>query len=78
MGEYERIFRLDNTFRSVYNKYRLLHYKSRIYCLCMAYHGGVKVSTGILRYDKRVELDNLLKGPTLKLNANNRTLALAA
>ena len=41
-------------------------------------YGAVKVSTGILRYYKRVEPDNLLKGPPLKLNANDRNVALAA
>ena len=43
-----------------------------------ASHGGVKVSTGIVKRDKRVEPDNLYKGPNLKLNANNNKLALAA
>ena len=43
-----------------------------------ASHGGVKVSTGIVKRDKRVEPDNLYKGPHLKLNANNNKLALAA
>ena len=41
-------------------------------------YGPVKVSTGILRYDKRVETGNLFKGPTLKLNANDRNVAMAA
>ena len=40
-------------------------------------YGAVKVSTGILRYDKRVELGNLYKGLNLKLNANNN-VAMAA
>ena len=40
-------------------------------------YGPVKVSTGILRYDKRVEPGNLLKGLNLKLNANNK-VAMAA
>ena len=40
-------------------------------------HGPVKVSTGILRYDKRVEPGNLLKGLNLKLNANEN-VAMAA
>ena len=41
-------------------------------------YGGVKVSTGILRYGKRVETGNLLKRrPNLKLNANNN-VAMAA
>ena len=43
-----------------------------------AEYGGVKVSTGILRYGKRVETGNLLKRrPNLKLNANNN-VAMAA
>ena len=33
---------------------------------CEIAHGGVKVSTGILRYDKRVELSNLLNCSKLK------------
>ena len=40
-------------------------------------YGGVKVSTGILRYGKRVEPGNLYKGPNLKLNANDN-VAMAA
>lgn len=40
-------------------------------------HGGVRVSTGILRCDKRVEPSNSLNGLHLKLNANNN-VALAA
>ena len=41
-------------------------------------YGSVKVSTGILRYDKRVEPGNLYKGPHLKINANDRNVAMAA
>ena len=41
-------------------------------------YGPVKVSTGILRYNKRVEPGNLFKGPNLKLNANDNNVALAA
>ncbi len=33
------------------------------------------VSTGILNSNKRDEPDNLDKGPTLKLNANNELVA---
>ena len=40
-------------------------------------YGPVKVSTGILRYGKRVEPGTLYKGLNLKLNANN-TVAMAA
>ncbi len=40
-------------------------------------HGGVKVSTGILQYDKRVEMGNLFNNPHKKINANNK-LAVAA
>ena len=40
-------------------------------------YGPVKVSTGILRYDKRVEPSNLLNCSNLKLNANNK-VAMAA
>jgi len=40
-------------------------------------YGGVKVSTGILRYGKRVEPGNLYKGLNLKLNANDN-VAMAA
>ena len=40
-------------------------------------YGGVMVSTGILRYGKRVEPGNLYKGPNLKLNANDN-VAMAA
>ena len=40
-------------------------------------YGGVKVSTGILRYGKRVEPGNLYKGLNLKLNANEN-VAMAA
>lgn len=68
------ISRLDIVYDFVYNDSR----QSQNPVIYLFTHGGVKVSTGILGYDKRVELDNLLKGPTLKLNANNRTLALAA
>lgn len=39
--------------------------------------GGVKVSTGILRYSKRVEPSKLLKLLNLKINANDN-LAYAA
>ena len=49
-----------------------------IYAAKTAYYGAVKVSTGILRYDKRVEPDNLYKGPNLNINANNKTVAMAA
>ena len=41
------------------------------------FYGDVKVSTGILQYDKRVEPGNLLKSSNLKPNANDE-LALAA
>ena len=40
-------------------------------------HGDVKVSTGILKCDKRVEMGNLFNNPHFKLNANDN-LALAA
>ena len=40
-------------------------------------YGGVMVSTGILRQDKRVEMQTLFKRCILKLNANDE-LALAA
>jgi len=41
-------------------------------------YGGVKVSTGILRYSKRAEVRELFKTPQKILNANNNKLALAA
>ncbi len=40
-------------------------------------HGAVRVSTGILRYDKRGGLDNPVIMSNLKINDNN-TVALAA
>ena len=40
-------------------------------------YGGVKVSTGILTYGKRVETPDLFKIGNLKLNANNTELAAA-
>ena len=41
-------------------------------------HGSVKVSTGTLKYDKRVEPGDSLNHLTLKLNANDNNVALAA
>ena len=40
-------------------------------------YGGVMVSTGILRYDKRGGLGKPVKSPPLKTN-DNRTVAMAA
>ena len=40
-------------------------------------YGDVKVSTGILQCDKRVEMGNLFNNPHFKLNANEN-VALAA
>ena len=41
-------------------------------------YGAVKVSTGIVKRSKRAEAHNFLKMCTLKLNANNNKLAVAA
>ena len=41
-------------------------------------YGVVKVSTGILKCDKRVVAHNHLKMCNLKINANNNKLAYAA
>lgn len=50
----------------------------RKWCIIFLFpYGGVRVSTGILRSDKRVEPGNSLNGPNLKLNANDN-VALAA
>ncbi len=43
-----------------------------------AIYGAVKVSTGIVKRSKRAEAHNFLKMCTLKLNANNNKLAVAA
>lgn len=52
-----------------------MHYNDR--ATLFAPYGSVKVSTGILKQDKRGVLSNHDKGSTLKLNADN-TVALAA
>ncbi len=44
----------------------------------MTSHGSVKVSTGVLRYGKRGGPDNPDKLSNLKLNANDKKVALAA
>ena len=49
----------------------------RTECSACSPYGVVKVSTGFLKQDKRVELQNLFKTANFKLNANDR-VALAA
>ncbi len=45
----------------------------------MKHHGGVQVSTGVLKPEKRAAVSqSALKGETLKRNANNRSFAVAA
>ena len=58
-------FAIDKNKKTVYNIFTKKSY------------GAVRVSTGILRYDKRGGLDNPVIMSTFKLNDNNN-VALAA
>ena len=53
-----------------YNNDKILRYRK--------IHGGVKVSTGILKYAKRAGVQAALKDCNLNINANNNRLAYAA